>query len=322
MADWFADYAGLLASRFGDRVKDWVTMDEPASFIWGGHINGGSAPDRRDRRLGLGACHNAMRAHGLAVRAVRAEGGPGARVGISLNLFSLSTATDSDADRAAMKRLDAKKNRLFLDTAIRGEYSAETLEVLPQLKEWMRAGDMEQMKAPQDFLGVNYYHHLVVRASSAKKVSSVEAGAAPVYGMAAGETADVLKRADGLYDVLRRVHHEYGVKETVITENGLSRPEDEVENGRVMDRPRTEYLAEHLAAALRAIRDGMNLTGFYAWTLIDNFEWAHGYRLRFGLAHVDFATQKRTVKDSGLWYSRCAEANALIPAGTGKSVPA
>lgn len=314
MAGWFAEYAGVMASRLGDRVTDWITLNEPASFIWGGHINGGHAPDRRDRRLGMAAAHNAMRAHGLAARALKAAGGSKTRVGVALNLLSLAPASTSEADLAALGRIDAKKNRLFLDPIVRGEYPAEVLSVLPQLKEWILRGDMDEIKAPLDFMGINYYHHLIVNDPAVTPASrTVPATLAPVYGLTPGEGAEVLTRADGLYDVLRRVHHDYGVQETIITENGFNRTEDQIENGHVPDLTRTSYLSDHLAAGHRAIQAGMNLTGYCVWSFMDNFEWSLGYEPRMGLVHVDYASQKRTIKDSGHWYSRCAAAHALQP---------
>jgi beta-glucosidase len=314
MASWFADYAGLMAKRLGDRVRDWMTLNEPTSIVYGGHINGGNAPDLRDRRLGFAAAHNLNRAHGLAVKAIKAAGGKGARAGTALNLVSLEPVSESPADVAAAGRIDAKRNRLFLDAVCRAEYPPEVHAAVPELAEWVKPGDFDEIRAPLDFLGVNYYHHLKVkdapRGSGGGKVSG---DAQFAYGLApSGESAEVLTLAEGLRRVLLRVHKDYGVRETIVTENGMSRPEDSPVDGRVDDSPRIEFLRAHLTAAHQAIQEGCNLTGFCVWSLLDNFEWASGFKPRFGLVHVDHATQKRTVKDSGLWYGRCAKANGLV----------
>jgi beta-glucosidase len=313
MAGWFADYAGLMARRLGDRVKDWITLNEPASFIYGGHVNGGNAPDIRNRRLGFAAAHHCMRAHGLAAKALKASGGGGARVGIALNLLSLEPATGSPADLAATTRIDAKKNRLFLDPVCRAEYPPEVHAAIPELAEWIRPGDLDEIRAPLDFMGVNYYHHLRVKdAPPGSGGGKVSGNAQFAYGLApSGESAEVITLPDGLRRVLLRVHQDYGVRESIVTENGFNRPEDRVENGRVADEPRIAFLRDHLTSAHQAIEEGCNLTGYCVWSLLDNFEWAKGFAPRFGLVHVDYATQKRTVKDSGRWYSAAARANGF-----------
>lgn len=316
IAGWFGDYAELLAKRLGDRVKDWITLNEPTSFIWGGHINGGSAPDRKDRRLGLSAAHNANRAHGVAVRALRAAGGKGTRVGVSLNNLALKPASDSPEDVAATNRIDAKKNLLFTDPMLRGEYPQLVLDVMPQLKEWIKPGDTKEIFAPLDFVGVNYYHYLIVKNAPAGQSAAKGTGAAPMYGFQpSGESAEVLTNPQGLRDVLVRYKNEYGVKEMIVTENGMSRPEDAVAGGRVADKPRIDFLRGHIEAGLKAReQDGCNLTGFCMWSFMDNFEWASGFGPRFGIVHVDYKTQKRTIKDSGKWYSRCAKERRLVEA--------
>jgi beta-glucosidase len=195
-----------------------------------------------------------------------------------------------------------------------GEYSSAVHTAIPELAEWIKPEDFAEMKTPIDFLGVNYYHHLRVKNVS-QPGSGILTGTTqqPIYGFTAyGESAEVLTLADGLRRVLRRVHHEYGVRETIITENGFNRPEDKPEGMKVHDQPRIQYLRDHLISALQAIREGCNLTGFCVWTFMDNFEWAQGYSPRMGLIYVDYTTQKRIVKDSGWWYSQCAQTNEIV----------
>lgn len=311
-AAWFADYTATVVERLGDRVKDWLTLNEPASFIYGGHIHGTQAPGRKDRRTGFGAAHHCLMAHGMATRAIHACGGKGARAGIALNLLSLEPASGSAADKAACARLDAKKNRLFLDPVCGRGYAPDLLEVMPQLKEFIRPGDESVIAGPLDLLGVNYYHHLQVKDSPGKGPAPVGANA-PLYGLApSGEDADMLTSPTGLRTVLNRVHRDYGVRETIITENGFNRGTDAVRDGRVEDGPRKDYIRGHLLAIADAIEDGCNVKGYCVWSFMDNFEWTLGYRPRFGIVHVDYTTQRRTVKDSGNWMAKCAAANRAI----------
>jgi beta-glucosidase len=310
-AGWFEDYTEKIVRRLGDRVKDWLTLNEPASFIYGGYINGGCAPDRRDRRAGVAAAHHSMLAHARAVRVIHDCGGRGARAGIALNLIDLEPASEHPEDLAALGRIDAKKNLLFLEPVTRGSYSRPVFDALPQLAEAVKPGDEQVLRAPLDFLGVNYYHRLVVSAAPAAPAA---ASGAPLYGLAPapGESGKVTTCAAGLRRVLNRVHREFGVRETMITENGMSRPEDAVVDGAVDDGPRQTFLCDHLLAARDAIADGCRVTGFCPWSLMDNFEWSSGFTPRFGMVHVDYATQRRTIKRSGLWWRACAAANAIV----------
>jgi len=315
MANWFAEYAGLVAERLGDRVTDWLTLNEPASFIWGGHVQGNSAPGRADRRAGIGAAHNAMRAHGLGAKAIKAVR-PEARTSIALNLGLYEPASDRPEDVAACARVEAKRNLLFLEPVVRAAYPPLVHETLPQLADFIRPGDLDEIRAPLDFLGVNYYSsHRVADAppGAAQKaaVESVDSGAAPVYGSDRGESSDTRIDPEGLYRLLLRLANEYAVPEMIVTENGFRRDADAVVDGRVADAERVAFLRNHFAAAHRAIQDGVRLTGYCVWSLMDNFEWAHGYAPRFGLVHVDYGTLARTVKDSGRWLAASSAANAI-----------
>jgi beta-glucosidase len=308
-----ADYAAILGKRLGDRVGDWMTLNEPTSIAWGGYINGGSAPDRHDRRTGFAAAHNLNRAHAEAVRALRASCPGKTRVGVALNSLAIRPATDAAADARAAARLDAKRNRLFMDPMLRGEYPRIVIETMPELPEWIRPGDMAGMAPPLDFVGVNYYHNFAVRSVPAGQAGTSDIGNVAEYGYRPeGESATELGDPDGLRQVLLRYHREYGVREMIVTENGRNRPEDSPVDGRVDDAPRTAYLRDHLTAARHAIEDGCNLTGYCVWSLTDNFEWASGTGPRMGLIHVDYGTQRRTIKDSGRWYASCARANAVV----------
>jgi len=308
---WFADYARLMAERLGDRVKDWITLNEPV-YCYSGYIQGNIAPGIRDRAAGMAVAHTNNRAHGLAKRALKAAGGEGTRVSAALNMSDLAPATDSPEDVAACERVRAKKILLFLDPMMKGEYTQPILDTLPELEPHIKPGDEKDFDAPMDFLGLNYYHHVKIGDAPAKPAGLAD-GVAPAYDQDAkkGEAAETRSDPEGLYRILTWLHRDYGQPEIIVTENGTSRPEDAVADGRVEDTPRIDFYRNHLAAAHRAIREGVNLTGYCAWSLMDNFEWSHGYEMRFGLTHVDFDTQTRTIKDSGHWYAECARANAL-----------
>ncbi|MDD4892219.1 MAG: GH1 family beta-glucosidase [Phycisphaerae bacterium] len=303
MADWFADYAGLVAGRLGDRVTDWVTLNEPASFIWSGHVHGVQAPGRADRTLSMAAAHNANRAHGMAARAIRASSHGPARVGIALNIEHYEPASDNPADLAATVRVEAKRILLFIDPILRGKYPPSVLATLPKLEPFIQQNDLVQACAPLDFLGLNYYHRHRIRDASGVPVASPSAPQ--------GETGQSIVAPDGIHAVLARLHGEYHVREIMVTENGFNRSEDTPVNGRVEDGPRIDYIRDHLAAVHRAIEQGVNVTGYFVWTLMDNFEWAMGYEPRMGLVHVNYATQTRTIKQSGLWYRDAIRAGGI-----------
>ncbi|MFE2375299.1 GH1 family beta-glucosidase [Streptomyces sp. NPDC059398] len=297
-AEHFAEYAGVVARRLGDRVKDWTTLNEPLCSSWIGHLEGRMAPGLTDITAAVRTSYHLHLGHGLATQAIRAAV-PGARVGIVNNLSPCEAATEREEDRAAAVRADGHTNRWWLDP-IHGRGYPQDMVDLYGVDLPVRAGDLDTIAAPLDWLGVNYYFRNVVTDDPTGPLPH----ARQVYLPGARHTAmDWEVNADGLENILLRLADEYGARKIYVTENGSAYPDVVRADGSVDDPERVQYLDEHLAACARAARKGVPLAGYFAWSLLDNFEWAYGYDKRFGLVHVDYATQRRTVKSSGHRYA-------------------
>lgn len=295
----FAEYAAVVAEALGDQVTQWITQNEPWCTSLLGYQVGRKAPGITDWRAGVAASHHVLLAHGLAVPAIRAVA-PGAEVGIALNLAPVHPATDTPADRAAAARQDGYLNRWFLDPVLTGAYPEDMCALYERHAgplDVVQDGDLATIAVPIDFLGVNYYNPMRVRASDADPVLGLEHVEPTGWTTAMGWEVD----ADGLVQVLRRLRTEYAVPPIQITENGAAF-DDVVIAGVVDDAERTEYLMRHLDALQSAIGEGSDVRRYCVWSFLDNFEWEDGYDKRFGIVHVDYATQQRTVKRSGLWY--------------------
>ncbi|GAA5160826.1 MULTISPECIES: GH1 family beta-glucosidase [Amycolatopsis] len=293
----FADYAAVVAARLGDRVTDWATINEPLCTAWIGHLEGLMAPGLTDLTAAVRAAFHLHLAHGLAAQAVRAASPGPVRLGITNNLSTCEPATSGEADKAAAQRADGHINRWWLDPVLGRGYPGDMLEVygvdLPE-----RPGDLATIAQPLDWLGVNYYFPQIV---------ADDPGAVPYFRQVPGPGPrtgmDWEVHAAGLEELLLRLAHEYGVRELVVTESGAAYRDVVSPDGAVHDPERAAYVTEHVAATARAAAAGAPVTGFYVWSLLDNFEWAYGYDKRFGLVHVDYATQRRTIKDSGYLYA-------------------
>lgn len=307
----FADYAGAVAARLGDRVSTWATLNEPLCSAWIGHLEGRMAPGLTDIRAAVRASFHLHLGHGWAAQAVRAAV-PGARVGIVNNLTHCEPATDTEEDAAAARRSDGHTNRWWMDPLHGRGYPADMIE-LYGTEPPIRAGDLEAVAAPLDWLGVNYYFRNVVADDPAAPLPHVRS-AEPAGARRTGMGWEV--HPEGLTRTLRRVTEDYGARALYVTENGSAYPDTVGPDGRVRDPERTRYLEEHLAACAAAVAQGVPLAGYFAWSLLDNFEWAYGYEQRFGLVHVDYADQKRTVKDSGRRYAEIVAAHRARPGGT------
>ncbi|KAF4406857.1 GH1 family beta-glucosidase [Streptomyces lycii] len=291
-------YASAVAERLGDRVTHWTTLNEPLCSAWIGHLEGRMAPGLTDLTAAVRASYHLLLGHGLAAQAIRAAA-PGARVGIVNNLSTITPASDRPEDVAAARRADGHTNRWWLDPVHGRGFPADMLDVygveLPE-----RPGDRETIAAPLDWLGLNYYFPAMVADDPAGPVPhtrQVRRPGVPRTGM------DWEVDANGIEALLLRLTHEYGARKLYVTENGSSYPDVVRADGTVHDPERTRYLEQHLAACSRAARRGAPLAGYYAWSLMDNFEWAYGYDKRFGLFHVDYETQRRTIKTSGRRYA-------------------
>lgn len=295
-AEAFAEYAGFMAEKLGDRVSWWITHNEPWCTAVLGHLTGEHAPGVRDPRQAGQAAHHVLLSHGLAAQAVRAAR-PSAQVGITLNLSSVYPSDDKPQNLAAANVQDVFTNRWYLDPVLRGTYPEELAAILGQMPE-VRAGDMDVIAQPLDFLGVNYYSSQVVEADP-------NTGALwPVRQVATqARVTDmgwpVVPR--GLTDLLLRLTRDYGPLALMITENGAAYP-DVPEQGQVRDQERIRYLQEHIEAVASAMKQGADVRGYYVWSLMDNFEWAFGYSKRFGLMYVNYQTQERIPKQSAQWY--------------------
>src|SRR5919201_1308400 len=293
-AEAFVEYAEAVVGRLGDRVHHWLTHNEPWVCAWIGHAWGEHAPGRTSETDAVAAAHHLLLAHGWAVEALKREAS-GAKVGITLNLAHAYPATGSPEDEAAAWRVDGEGNRWFLDPIFRGSYPADLLERNEVVAPFVRDGDLGAAAAPIDFLGVNNYFRFVVSAGTEgpQFVRDPEA----LHTDMGWEVYP-----DGLHAVLARVADEYAPAAIYVTENGAAFGDVRGHDGHIHDPERTAYLESHIDAVARAVADGVPVKGYFVWSLLDNFEWAHGYSKRFGIVYVDYPTLERVPKDSFYWY--------------------
>jgi beta-glucosidase len=300
VADWFADYASVVYRALDDRVHLWATLNEPWVVTDGGYLQGALAPGHRNRFEAPIASHQLMRSHGKAVQAYRAEGRH--QVGLVVNIEPKYPASDSPADVAATARAHAYMNRQYLDPALLGSYPEELREIFGEAWPEWPAADMALIRQPLDFVGINYYTRNVTRHDDL----AWPLRAAPVRQKQATYTEtgwEVFPQ--GLTDTLLWVRQRYGDIAQYVTENGAAFFDPPMaENGRIDDPLRVDYLRKHIGAAAEALRRGVDLRGYFAWSLLDNMEWSLGYSKRFGLVHVDFESQARTPKASARYYAQ------------------
>ncbi len=292
----FSEYVEAVVGRLGDRIRNWITHNEPWVISWLGYGLGQHAPGRHSERDALAAAHNVLLSHGRAADILRRDA-PGSRVGITIDLVDIQPLTDSDADNAAAREQDGLRNRWFLDPVLRGEYPADMVEHYGAAVPPIADGDMETISRPLDFLGVNYYTRNVVRAD-------------PQTGAAISVPLEGVPRTamgwevypEGLTSLLVRLHEEYEVPRLYITENGAACVDARRHDGSVHDPDRVAYLQGHIGAVGRAIERGVPVDGYFVWSLLDNFEWGYGYTQRFGLVFIDYPTLERVPKQSFYWY--------------------
>jgi beta-glucosidase len=307
----FADYAQVVARALGDRIGEWMLLNEPNIFTTMGYLAGSHAPGRRDREAWLRAGHVANLAQAEAFRAMRAER-PGLSIGSAFNMSACEPAGDAEADRDAAERWHRLVNLWHLEPALRGRYPDAFAEGPPLEPMGVRDGDLERLRAPLDFVGINLYTRSLVRAHPEDPLGLGVLPVGPVGGREGPRTDfgwEVWPRA--LHDVVLRITREFERPRIEITENGCSYRDGPGTDGRVRDERRIEFHRGYLEALARAIEAGADVRGYHAWSLLDNFEWSEGYEQRFGLAWVDFATQDRTLKDSGSWYAGVAAENGF-----------
>ena len=312
--DAFVEYADVISRHLGDRVKNWITHNEPWCVSFLSHQIGEHAPGWKDDwGAAFRAAHHVLLSHGRAVPVIRANSA-GSEVGITLNFEWAESASRSAADLTATRWYDGYFNRWFVDPVYGRGYPADMVAafteagIMPNGLDFVQPGDMAAISAPTDFLGVNYYTRKVMKAQSEEQPFPVPA-----------DEAATLPRTDmdweiyphGLYSLLCRLHFNYGMPKLYVTENGCSYADGPGEDGAVHDARRTQYIRQHFMAAHRAILAGVPLAGYFVWSFLDNFEWAKGYVERFGIVWVDYATQQRILKDSALWYKDVIAANGF-----------
>lgn len=315
-AEAFVEYTDLITRRLGDRVKRWITHNEPWCAGMLSHQLGIHAPGLKDWPAALAASHHLLLSHGLAVPVVRANS-PASEVGITLNFTPSVPASPSAADRDASRHFDGFFNRWFLDPVLGRRYPADMVADYTAAGHlpaggapYVLPGDLDVIATPCDFLGVNYYTRDVTRST---KIPESENLPRSVVVAPKSEHTDMGWEVypDGLFGILTRIHLAYGPIKMYVTENGASYATGPGADGRVRDEARVTFLRDHFRAAHRAIEAGVDLAGYFVWSLMDNYEWDRGYTQRFGIVHVDYETQRRTPKDSALWYRGVIAENAV-----------
>jgi beta-glucosidase len=309
----FVDYTVAVTRRLGDRIRHWVTHNEPWCAATLGHEEGHHAPGHRDPAEALRVAHHLLLSHGLAAAAIRREVAS-AEVGIVIIHCPAHPASERESDREAARWFDGFFNRWYLDPVFRGAYPADAIADRvarghlpgPELP-FVEAGDLAAISGPLDFLGLNYYSRVVMRAGPDNRPEAVPAGPPGELTTMGWEVYP-----QGLQESLVRIHHDYAPRTIYITENGAAYDDAADSEGRITDARRVAYLREHLLAARRAMTQGVPLAGYFLWSLLDNFEWGCGYGKRFGLFAVDPGTRERIPKASAGWYRDIVAANAVV----------
>ena len=313
-AERFGEFTATAQAALGDRVKHWITINEPWCAAFLGYSSGEHAPGRREPAASIAAAHHLMVAHGLASKVIK-ESDPEAKTSIGLNFYPVYPASDSEVDQDAARRIDGVQNRFFTDAALKGRYPEDVLEDFSAVTDFsfIEAGDMELINQPLNILSVNYYSQFTVTGAEGGAASAsaapTDSGSAWPSNEHVGFVTTGLPQTDmgweiapaGLTETLKRLHSDYPGVRLAVTENGAAFP-DKLLDGQVADSERLDYVRDHVAACADAIEDGVPLDAYFAWSLADNFEWAWGYTKRFGLVYVDFETGQRYIKDSGKWY--------------------
>ncbi|MET0578730.1 MAG: GH1 family beta-glucosidase, partial [Ilumatobacteraceae bacterium] len=317
---WFGDYAALMARELGAEVSMWSTFNEPWCYAYLGHALGRHAPGLTDPRAAVTVAHHQLLAHGLAVQAMRAER-EDLQLGIVINPSNVRSEGRPPAPTDQLQLIDAIHNRWWFDGLLRGEYPADLLASYGDLAEAIQPGDLGIISQPLDWIGINYYFDILVRGLTADEAGTRMLEYPTVAGVTSTEPRPVHTdmgwpiTPEGLDALLRRLRADHpNLPPVYITENGCAY-DDPVVDGRCADPRRIEYLDLHLRALQDAIDAGVDVRGYYQWSLMDNFEWALGFDKRFGLVHVDFDTLERTPRDSAAWFRDVIARNGLVASG-------
>ena len=308
VANAFAEYAHLVSRALGDRVKHWMTINEPHVSAFIGYLEGLHAPGHTDLHEALASSHHLLLAHGLAVPIIRSNS-PDAQVGIALDYRPQTPASPSAADRAAAWHEGGLINRWFLDPITGRGYPEDLRRAYGDEMSFVQSGDLDEISTPLDFLGLNYYFRNVARSSLMPESDNLPRTVFPN-----DEITEMGWEVypEGMYEMLGQLHFGYNFPALYITENGAAYPDQVGPQRQVDDRDRISYIARHLERVGQAIAIGVPVRGYFVWSLLDNFEWAFGTSKRFGLVHVDFRTQQRTLKASARWYQRVVRENSII----------
>jgi beta-glucosidase len=296
----FADYAAVMVKYLGDRVKYWATFNEPGVVAFNGNLGGDHAPGIQDVKTAYQVAHHLLLAHGLGVQAIRGIQ-PGLQAGIVNNMWMQDPASDAPEDRAAAEQAWQRFEIHFMEPLFHGHYSPATYELLGSNMPEMRDGDLALIAQKLDFFGLNSY---------SRDVWNADGKVQPVPGSEYTEMGWEVN-APALYRLLKRISSDYRLPPIYITENGAAFEDEVTGDGKVHDPRRIQYLKDHFLATRQAMQEGVDVRGYFVWSLLDNFEWAYGYGKRFGIVHVDYETLKRTIKDSGEWYARVIQCNGV-----------
>jgi beta-glucosidase len=296
--EWFSEYVDVLTREYGSKVKNWIVMNEQLAFTGNGYMNGIFPPGRKNLGAFMKSIHYAVLSNAEGGRIIR-KNVPGANIGSTLANTYVEPVDLNEKNIEAAARMDAIMNRLFIEPALGLGYPEDKVPILKRLRSLYEDGDEKKMAFDFDFIGIQYYYRTIAKKSMmpgmrAKEIMATERGV-PVNVMG-GEIYP-----EGLYHILKKFNQYKGIRNLIVTENGNCVP-DKLENGRVHDKDRIDYFKNHLAAVLKAKREGVNVNGYFVWSPTDNFEWDKGYNPRFGLVYVDFKTLERYIKDSGLWF--------------------
>ncbi len=296
----FADYSALMVKHFGDRVKYWTTFNEPSVVAFDGNLSGEHAPGNQDPRIAYQVAHNLMVAHGLGVQAIRSADSK-VEAGIVLNLWMADPATDSPEDIAEAKAAWDRSEPLFLDPIFKGYYSPAVYDLVGENMPKVQDGDLALISQQLDYVGINFYSRNLVSAT--QEIDTVPGSEYTEMGWEV--CAPAMRR------MLVKINNEYRLPPIYITENGSAFKDEVGADGKVHDPRRLDYLKQHFIQTRLAMQDGVDVRGYMVWSLMDNFEWGHGFTKRFGLIRVDYETQQRTFKDSGDWYAEVIRKNEV-----------
>ncbi|KAF2079011.1 GH1 family beta-glucosidase [Flavobacterium sharifuzzamanii] len=296
---WFKEYVEVCVQYFGDRVKNWMVINEPSVFTGAGYFLGIHAPGKKGITNYLKAIHHVTLATSAGAKIIR-ERVPNAHIGTTFSCTHIEPATENVKDVEAAKRVDTLLNRTFIEPILGLGYPQKDLPVLKKLNNYILEDDLNNLAFDFDFIGLQCYTREVVKSSILIPYIGAELISAEKRNVISTEMGwEVYPPA--MYHILKKFNEYDGIKKIIITENGAAFP-DTVQNGKVHDIKRTHFIQDNLEQILKAKQEGLNVEGYFVWSLTDNFEWAEGYNARFGLIHVDFETQKRTIKNSGLWF--------------------